>query len=362
MKILATIAQGFFRWIDAVAGTFVTLLGRFASPRVVKLVEDENGEFVLDAGEQIIGSSSTDERIRIAEGRIVGAMSASVAMTVEGSRVELILKPDRFLFRPVELPSRAVEFLDGIVRAQIDRLTPWSVAEVAFGCSRPTVLGPNRIIITVAATALEFLTPYVQAIASASARSVVVFTSLPGDETDAAAIKVLEQWMRGILDIGQIRRALVIIFAAAGIAAGAAVGAVAVISANLDARQDELTRQIASIRAAAGAAEDVASGSVATAQRTLGRRKYDAPSSVVVLETLSQVLPDHTYITELRIEGDKVRLIGVTRDAPSLIGLIEQSSRFTRATFFAPTTRSPSDSSERFHIEAHIQSIVSPRT
>jgi general secretion pathway protein L len=359
MKTLATIIQGFFRWIDAVAGTIVILLGWFASPRVIKLVEDENGEFVLYAGQQVTGSSSS-ERIQMAEGQIVGAMSESMAMTVKASRVELILRPDRFLFRPVELPSRAVEFLDGIVRAQIDRLTPWSVADVAFGWSKPAASESDRIIITVAATAREFLTPYVRAIAGMRARSVALFTSLPGGEADAATIKVLEQWTRGILDVGQIRRALVIILAATGIAAAAAVAAVTVIGAQLESRQEELVRQIASMRAAAGVGD--ASGSVVTAQRMLVRRKYDSPSSVIVLEMLSQILPDHTYVTELRIEGNKLRLTGITRDAPSLIGLIEQSPRFTRATFFAPTTRSPSDSGERFHIEAQIQPLVSPRT
>ena len=65
---------------------------------------------------------------------------------------------------------------------------------------------------------------------------------------------------------------------------------------------------------------------------------------------------------ELRLEDNKLRLIGQTRDAASLIGLIEESGQFKRATFFAPTTRSASEPGERFHIEATVQPLSAPRS
>ncbi len=87
---------------------------------------------------------------------------------------------------------------------------------------------------------------------------------------------------------------------------------------------------------------------------SLERRKYETATSVIVIEALSRLLPDHTYVTELHLAGNKLQIAGITHDAPSLIPLIEQSGHFTRATFYAPTTRSPSDPGERFHIEAQI--------
>ena len=86
----------------------------------------------------------------------------------------------------------------------------------------------------------------------------------------------------------------------------------------------------------------------------LDSKKRAAPASVIVLESLSQALPDDTYLTELHVDGAKLQIAGLTRDAPSLIRIIEQAHQFSHATFFAPTTRAPTENGERFHIEAEI--------
>src|SRR5262249_57146568 len=105
-------------------------------------------------------------------------LSPTIAVGLQGSHLELVIKPDRFMFRPLELPSRAAEFLQGIVQAQIDRLTPWSASDAAFGWTRPSEIGKDRIVVTVAATTRALMNSYAQAVASFGARSLTI-TTLP---------------------------------------------------------------------------------------------------------------------------------------------------------------------------------------
>lgn len=360
MKAFVAIEEGFFHWIDSVGNTVAKLLGRFASPRTVRLSEAADGTFVVQVDEETAGLNLRGEHIRIVEGQIDHAKSAQLAAALSGSSVKLMLLPDRFIFRPLELPSRAIEFMQGIVRAQINRLTPWNAPETAFGWSKPAEIDANGMVITIAATPLALVTPYVEAIVALGAKSIAVFTNLPDADSETIPIKVWEENARDMKVTGRIRQALVAVLAVAGIAAGVALGANAVLRTSLVAQQDELAHQIAEIRTAAGVAGSNALSSHTTARRMLERRKHELTPTVLVLDTLSKILPDHTHVTELRIEGNKLQLTGITRDAPSLIGLIEGSGRFTHATFFAATTRSPSDQGDLFHIEAAIQGLGGP--
>jgi general secretion pathway protein L len=126
------------------------------------------------------------------------------------------------------------------------------------------------------------------------------------------------------------------------------------VADRLDAQRIELNKEVALRRAVILSGSEVGNGSLSAA---LERRKHENPADVVTLDALSRVLPDNTYLTELHITGNKLQIVGISGDAPSLIRLIEQSPHFTRAIFFAPTTRSPSDPADRFHIETRIEAI-----
>jgi general secretion pathway protein L len=356
MTLLRDIGAILSRWLDGVAATLIAALGRLVSPRVVRIVEESDGSTFTLRGPDNAGGSR--ERLTLADGSSFGALPPDALKAIRGNRVEIVLRPSRFVFRQLELPRRAVEFLDGVIRAQIDRLTPWSAADAVFGWGRPADVANDRISVLVAATARAAVRPVLDALSEVGAASIAMFTA-PADGAAAATIKVYDQSIRGTLDAMRMSRILLIVLLVAAGAASIAIAADATIGSSLESRQLDLTHRINERRAQLRAGQ---SGVARTASATLDRRKQETPANVIVIEALSEILPDHTYVTELRVEGNRLQVIGVTQDAPGLIRLIEQSPHFRRATFFAPTTRSPTDPGERFHIEARIEPVNTPRS
>lgn len=351
MTMFGTLSALMRTWNRSAATAIIALLDRVVSPKVVRLVEQDDGGFRVETPAKADGAPSLVD--------FAGGMSkgSGLAATLAGKRAEIVLLPRRFLFRPLELPPRAVDFLDGIVRAQIDRLTPWTASEAVFGCSRPIASRADGITTIIAATTRKAVDVFIEAAAELRPTSIALFA---GASTESAErIRVYEQKARGLLDPLRLGRVLAAGLALSSVAAAISIAAAFYLADRLGSREDELGRQIAQRRAAIRASSD---GVTRSPIGALERRKYETPASVIVLDALTRALPDHTYLTELHLAGTKLQIVGITRDAPSLIQLMEQSLQFTRATFYAPTTRAASDPGERFHIEARVEpkNAVSP--
>jgi general secretion pathway protein L len=353
---LRWIADGISSWIDAVVEAIVASVGWLRSARRVLVVEGEDGAFSIAVPAAETKSASVVPPFRMGSSTTPADLPPGLTAILRGSKVELVLRSTHFLIRPLELPKRAAEFLDGIVRAQIDRLTPWSATDAVFGWTPPAAASDDRLSVTVVATARARIVPYLETLSGLGAHSILVSAQPQDGPGDTAPIRVFEQGARRVLDVARVRRALLIVLAALSLTAAFAVTTVQILGDDLEGQRRDLARRIAERRVALVAGRETVGGAP-SALRALERRKHETAMSVMVLEALSQVLPDHTYVTELRVEGDKLQIIGITREAPSLIQLMEQSPHFTRATFFAPTTRTPDDPGERFHIEARVRPV-----
>lgn len=351
MKRLRQLIEAISCWIDSVAATVSSMFERVRSQRHIQLIEEGHDTFIFHLVDGAKASNLPDHQIQISSGSIVDTLPPKWVSIVRGSRIELVLQSSRFLFRPLDLPKRAAEYLDGIVRSQIDRLTPWTANEAVYSWTTPADAANDRIHLMIAATARSMVEPYLRAIGSLNAASIVVTTAQTNLDSNAPRIKFSEQHTGSVNNVQRIRLVLITIFILSGLSAAASIGFSAFTADNLSAEQQQLLQKISARKAAM---RNLLEGSVL---RTLQKRKQVTPSSVIALEALSMVLPDDTYVTELRIDGERLQIVGKTNDAASLIRLIEQSPHFAHATFFAPTTHAPGTSREQFHIESRINPV-----
>ena len=347
-------------WIGSVADAVVMARGRISRQQVVQLVETASNVFTMHTTAAPKQAALEDFQFSLDEDGQNPPLPEAWTSALKGAKVEVDLRAARFLDRPLELPRRASEFLDAMIRSQIDRLTPWTASEAAFSWTAPVDIGNDRIRVNVIAVPKAKLNPLIQLIEDWGVGSVALKVRLeaaaPGGP---GSIKLLERRFSGTLDAARVRGVLSAVLLGAVGAAALAFVVGDFVGARLDAEQLQLAARISERRSAlrigAGAGGE-------TAQALLVRRKQLTPSAVMAIEALSKILPDDTYVTELRIEKDKLQVVGITSDAPALVKLIEQSPLFSRATFFAPTTRAANDPGERFHVEVRLQPSFGSKT
>ena len=83
-----------------------------------------------------------------------------------------------------------------------------------------------------------------------------------------------------------------------------------------------------------------------------------APTKIRLLNELTRIIPDDTWLARVQIQGATIRIHGESEGASSLIGLVEASDVFRDARFSSPVTKNPRTSTDRFVIEAQIETSV----
>jgi general secretion pathway protein L len=353
------------RWLDGLAAVLLAARELWRAQRTL-VGAHEDGALVIRQGAPTPVSTLLARFIkRKDDAPTPGSVLASVApgarapddivRAARGSSVLLELPAHELVVRHISVPVQAREFLSGIVRNRIDRISPWQAEQALYGFEVSEGEGASALDITVAITSR---------IVAESAQAEFEAMGLPLDRIvarpDAQDAHVITLWSRlGQLASGaaseQTRRQIGM-FIAAALAVSVVVsvwtfwsaGSMRSESEELAARSSTLQRKLQGSRASPSAI-----ASLGVAERAWVA-KESAPSAVVVIEALSRALPDSAYLTELRIEGTILRMVGLTEDAPSLIAPLERSGYFGQVRFAAPSTRGTDGSRFRFHIEGRV--------
>jgi general secretion pathway protein L len=88
--------------------------------------------------------------------------------------------------------------------------------------------------------------------------------------------------------------------------------------------------------------------------RSLLDEKNNTPSVVVMLNTLSEIIKDDTWLTYAQYSGGRLQIQGESPAASSLIATIEASELFSNVGFVSPVTQDKRTGLERFQITADV--------
>ncbi|MDB5652226.1 MAG: Fimbrial assembly [Hyphomicrobiales bacterium] len=342
-SLFGTAVRLWDRFMAETALTCEDLAGRFVRPKavVVRQVSAKSFEVVhVSASRRMLGLIEVGSREN-------APLSGDLQAALNGAQIELVLLAEGFLFKEMTLPAQAGSFLQQIISNQIDRLTPWTSDCAIFGFAERGIVD-SKLLVTVAVTDKRRVAPILD-ILSVCKPQVVHMIVAPAED-GAPPILVSAPLCMGDPRPFALRRAL----ATAFIALWGLVAVDQVYATWMAGRyQDEIQATNAEI--AQRRASLLSPGVLTDEGRALLARKKSGPVATLLLEDLSALLPDDTYLTEFELDGSKLRIAGTSLDATRLIGFLEGSGRVSNVTFYAPTTRSRSNPGERFFIEAVVR-------
>ena len=142
----------------------------------------------------------------------------------------------------------------------------------------------------------------------------------------------------------------------AGLAVILAIAAVVIPLVQLQQRVDALTQTVAVEKAQADEALKLQSDIRARTLEAgfLGSRKQAAASPTRILDALTKLLPDDTWLSALDVKGDEIAITGSTASASSVIALLDRSDSFRKPSFRSPVTQAPHSGQEQFNIAAQL--------
>ena len=262
----------------------------------------------------------------------------------------LLLPTGSALQRRLRLPAAAGERLRDVVGFEIDRQTPFTADSVRFDARvlERRVDGQLDVeLIVVPRTGFDL------ALAGLGNLS----TSLAGVDTSDArgeplGINLLPAAMRHARQ--DPRRAWN--WALATLALFAAIAAAWQVLDNRRASSAAFTTQVEAraVQARVVSAQRQQLVDMVEGAAFLDSRRASRPTTVEVLDELSRLLPDNTYLEKVGMEGDKLLLIGFSPEASALVARMEGSPLWRAPALSGVLQPDPRTGLDRFSLTAEL--------
>jgi general secretion pathway protein L len=284
----------------------------------------------------------------VIETKAIGTISEPATELLAQTRdqiIEILVPPTAIIERRLDpLPAESRPYADDVVRHRIESLVPWRASDVLHATAIEE-RSDGRIDVIVRATSRAAIAPAIAAAAAYAPRNIAVVA----DAAAGSAIPVPISAGDALAGSQAAARHAI---------AGLLFFAVCVVTWTILHWQLLASESATLDLSISGRRSVMQRASNIEADSELGELKRRKPAAVRVLNQLSLILPDDTYLKEFQLEADQLRIAGVSGRAAELVAILERSGHFRKAAFYAPTTRMVGSRTDQFYIQA----VVVPET
>jgi general secretion pathway protein L len=337
-------------WINELSGMLPRRARRVLMPRARRLFLE------LDGTDVVMSQGTVQNRQELTRYPLDQADTAPLKLSTDDElhqharELVLCLPQDKVLTRSLTLPLEAEENLREVISFEMDRQTPFTAEQVYYDFSVVTRSAAERTLtVDLVLTTRHMLDELLARLDKRDLHPDLVTINC-GEGNDLASINLLpvENRQRKAITPRLVNLAL------GTLALLLLVSAVALPLMNKHHKIQALEPLLETASANAAAAQRLRTEveQLTANSRFLTDKKQSSLSVLQVMDELTRILPDDTWITRLDIKGSELQIQGQSSSAAALIPLIESSSMLQNPRFRSPVTQIPRTDSERFHLSA----------
>jgi len=310
--------------------------------------------FLTLTGNDVVVTQGTFDSVReIGRIQLDPPNPKNIELPTDVRETVLFLPRDKTLVKSINLPRATEENLREVLAFEMDRQTPFTADQVYYDCSihqrdvrgqtitLDLVVSPRKMVDTLLTALFQFgIYPDV----------VTTNGYGPGEKS---AVNLLppqgrprrrKTWNRLNVTLGGVIAVLAIIAVSFPILHKKQVIRQLQPTLSKLAVEAEKTNQLQN---------EVEQFVVGT--NFLVRKRQSTLSVLQIINEVTRILPDDTWISRFDLNGSEIQLQGQSSSAEALISMLESSTIFRNARFRSPVVQNPRTNAERFHLSAEIE-------
>ena len=264
----------------------------------------------------------------------------------------LLMPQSKVLATSLRLPMAAEENIGEVLGFEMDQHTPFTVDKVYYDFA-VTARYPERqeLEVDLVYSPRAEIDRYCEIVAGYGIDLDIV-TSRGRDGYNFRAINLLPQSQRRRRRIAAHRLNI-------GLAASLLVLLAIAIALPIAQKNRAIEALDAEVQEAAAAAREGNQlrrdlEKMAEASRFLVEKKRAEIMAVQLIDEVSRILPDHTWVSRLDISATELQIQGQSEASSSLIAIVEASPYFENASFRSPVVQVQGTNADRFHLSADV--------